>query len=67
MPRDTLFMETTGIAPQKTCGDIVELLVKAGATQVNMQYDKGKIKGLRWCFRMGIIYLTTPQRKYDFW
>jgi hypothetical protein len=49
---NTLYMETTQISPDRTCGEIVSLLVRCGATQINMQYEAQRIKGLRWCLRI---------------
>ena len=44
--RKSLFMETTDIPVQKTAGDILSLLVRAGATQVSLDYQGGKIVGM---------------------
>ena len=46
----TLFMETTEIPVQKTAGDILSLLVRAGATQVSLDYQDGKIVGMRFTY-----------------
>jgi hypothetical protein len=46
----TLFMETTEIPVQKTSGDILSLLVRAGATQVSLDYQAGKIVGMRFTY-----------------
>jgi hypothetical protein len=48
----TLYMETTEIAAEKTAGEIISALVTAGATQVNTEYEAGKITGLRWIMRI---------------
>lgn len=47
-----LFMETTQITVQKTSGEIIAELVKAGAVSVNTDYANGKISGLRWIMRI---------------
>jgi len=39
-------METTEIPVQKTAGDILSLLERAGATQVSLDYQGGKIVGM---------------------
>jgi hypothetical protein len=46
--RKTLFMETTGISPQRTSGEIIALLVSVGASQVNQEFKDSRIVGLRW-------------------
>ena len=50
MSKRTLFMETTEIPVQKTAGDILGLLVRAGATQVSLDYEGGKIAGMRFTY-----------------
>ena len=50
MSKRTLFMETTEIPVQKTAGDILGLLVRAGATQVSLDYEGGKITGMRFTY-----------------
>jgi hypothetical protein len=47
MKSPTLYMETTAIPPLKTAGEITELLVRAGATQIGTEFDNGRISGLR--------------------
>jgi hypothetical protein len=47
MSKQILFMETTQIASEKTAGEIVSCLVQAGAKEILMQYDKGKLTGLK--------------------
>lgn len=47
-----LYMGTTKIDPQKTAGEIISELVKAGATSVNTDYKNGKICGPRWVMRV---------------
>ena len=46
MATKTLFMETTQIPSLKTAGEITELLVRAGAAQIAMDYSGQKIVGL---------------------
>ena len=45
---ETIFMETTKIAPGRSAGQITEALIGAGATQIATDYKNGKIVGLRW-------------------
>ena len=45
-------METTSIAPDKTVGEITSALVAGGANQINTEYEKGKLKSLRWTMRV---------------
>lgn len=47
-----LYMENTEIAPERTAAEIVQVLVTAGANQINTEYDAGKIVGLRWIMRI---------------
>jgi len=46
----TLFMETTEIPVQKTAADILSMLVRAGATQVSLDYKDSKIIGMRFLY-----------------
>jgi len=48
----TLFMETTEVPAEKTAGEVISELVKAGANQINTEYDNGAIVGLRWIMRI---------------
>jgi hypothetical protein len=50
MPRNKtgIFMGTTEVEAQRTVGQILSQLVKAGATSVNIDYEEGKIAGIRW-------------------
>jgi hypothetical protein len=48
MAKQTLYMGTTRIDAQKTAGEIISELVKAGATSINTDYKNGTICGLRW-------------------
>lgn len=48
-----LYMESTKIAPTQTAAEICKALVAAGATQINQQYEGGKLIGLRWTFPIG--------------
>lgn len=50
MPK-TLYMETTQIAAAKTCGEIIQVLVEAGARQIATEYsESGAVTGLTWAF-----------------
>lgn len=64
MKRKTLYMETTQIEPQKTAGEIISELVKAGASSVNTDYQDGRICGLRWIMRLcgGDVLFSMPVR-----
>lgn len=46
MARKRLFMESTEIQPERTAGEIISLLVGAGARQISQQYDDKKIVGV---------------------
>src|SRR5580704_9808928 len=48
--RKSLFMESTEIPVQKTAGEILSLLVRAGATQVSLDYKGTKIVGMRFTY-----------------
>jgi hypothetical protein len=48
--RKSLFMESTEIPVQKTAGEILSLLVRAGATQVSLDYKGAKITGMRFTY-----------------
>src|SRR5262245_59158858 len=50
--KKTLFMETTEVPAERSAGEIISALVEAGASQVNMEYEEGTIKGLRWIMRV---------------
>lgn len=52
MARKSLYMGTTMIDAQKTAGEIISELVRAGATSVNTDYKNGQISGLRWVMRI---------------
>lgn len=47
MKPKTLFMETTEVPHEKTAGEIISLLVQSGARQIGMDYDQGKLTGLK--------------------
>jgi hypothetical protein len=40
-------MESTEVPSQKTASEITTLLVQSGAREISVQYDEGKISGLR--------------------
>ncbi len=42
----TLFMETTKISPQKTVGEIQEVLGKYGASAIRTDYENGQVIGV---------------------
>jgi len=46
----TLYMETTTIPSAKTASEIIGVLARSGATQINSSYQNGKLIGIRWCF-----------------
>jgi len=48
----SLYMETTTISMDRTAQEIVLVLVQAGATNVNQQYENRKLIGLRWTMNM---------------
>lgn len=50
--KKTLYMETTGIAAGRTAAEISAELIKAGATQINTSYERGKVVGLRWVMKI---------------
>lgn len=52
MTKKTLYMETTEVPAERTAGEIISELVKAGATQINTEYANGAIVGLRWIMRV---------------
>lgn len=52
MKSKVLYMETTGIAPERSAAEVSSELIKAGATQINTSYNAGKIVGLRWVMRV---------------
>ena len=43
-----LYMETTKIDPQRTAGEVISELVRAGATSVKTDYASGAVSGLQW-------------------
>ena len=42
MAKDSLFMETTKIPPERTAAEIIALLVESGARQISQDYDGNK-------------------------
>jgi hypothetical protein len=49
-----LYMETTTIPPQQTCGEITSLLVASGARQISMEYGEGgRIVGMNFVLLVG--------------
>lgn len=62
----TIYMETTSIDPIRTSGEICSILVRAGATQINQQFENQKISGLRWCMKVnGAECLFTMPVRVD--
>ena len=46
--RRTLFMETTSVSAQTTCGEVSQLLIQGGARSISMDYEEGgRIVGMR--------------------
>ena len=47
--RRTLFMETTSVSAQTTCGEVSQLLIQGGARSISMDYHEegGRIVGMR--------------------
>jgi hypothetical protein len=52
MTKKPLYMESTEIPPERTAGEIAQVLVTAGATQIATEYEDGKVRGLRWTMRI---------------
>ncbi len=50
MSAKTLFMETTEIPAQRTAADLLSLLVRAGAAQVNLDYKDSRPVGMRFVY-----------------
>ena len=46
--RTGLFMGTTDVPAERTAGEIMRLLGKAGATSIVMDYERGEVSGMRW-------------------
>lgn len=51
----TLYMETTKVPAERTAAQVIAELIKAGATQINTSYEKGKVVGLKWIMRVNQI------------
>lgn len=65
MSTKTLYMETTKIAPERTAAEISALLVGAGAREISMQYEAGKITGIRFTLDIaggGQVHFAMPVR-----
>lgn len=56
--RDTVFMETTEVPPERSAAEIASCLIRAGATQIATEYDNGRIVGLRFTLTVGGQPLT---------
>ena len=62
---ERLFMETTQIDPQKTVGQIMALLVKAGARQLLQEYDDaGELIGVKFSLEINkqTVLFSLPSR-----
>src|SRR5215831_942993 len=46
--RTGLFMGTTDVPAERTAGEIMRLLGKAGAKSIVMDYERGDVSGMRW-------------------
>jgi len=53
MAKDTLFTETTEVSVQKSIGEILGLLVRAGAVAINQELEGGKVIGLSFTIPIG--------------
>lgn len=53
MSKSKLFMETTEVSAEKTAGEIISLLVQAGATAIINEYANGKITALTFAMKVG--------------
>ena len=62
--KKTLFMETTEIPCTKTAAEITEILVRAGATQISLDYQAQRIVGLKFTFPVdgGFVPFALPVR-----
>ncbi len=52
MTTKKLYMGTTTIEVQRTAGEIISELVKAGASSINTEYKNGEICGIRWIMKV---------------
>jgi hypothetical protein len=50
---DSLFTESTDVPVSKSIGEILALLVRAGATSINQELEGGKVTGLSFVIPMG--------------
>lgn len=48
----SLYMETTSVPAEKTAQEVCFVLVRAGATNINQQYENQKLIGLRWTMKI---------------
>lgn len=65
MPRNSIYLETTDVAPEKSAGEITAELVKAGAREISTQYGtEGKVTGMRWAMPVGrqMVYFAMPAK-----
>lgn len=47
-----MYMETTQVSADKSASEVVFALVRAGATNINQQFENQKLIGLRWTMRI---------------
>lgn len=52
MTKKTLYMETTEVSAERSAAEVSAVLIRAGATQIATEYEKGEIVGLRWTMRI---------------
>lgn len=58
-PRKTLFMQTTQISPEKTAGELQEILARYGATAIMTEFDQDrKLSGIS--FKIHIEEMQGP-------
>jgi hypothetical protein len=50
--KKTLYMETTEVSAERSAAEVSAVLIRAGATQIATEYEKGEIVGLRWTMRI---------------
>jgi hypothetical protein len=62
--QQTIFTETTEVSVEKSIGEIMGLLVRAGATSINQELDSGQVIGLSFVIPVsgGCIPYKLPVR-----
>ncbi len=48
----SIYMETTKIAPERTAAEISSVLIQAGATSIQTEYEGRRIVGLKWAMKV---------------